>query len=66
MIKAKYETLNEEEVWIYLEESYGMSSTNHLRRSDYYFSIVDNGVVIESISFVKSRFDRCIKGIKEG
>lgn len=66
MIKAKYETLNLEEVWIYLEESYGVSSINHLRKSDHYFSIVDNGVVIESISFVKSRFDRCIKGIKEG
>lgn len=66
MIKAKYEALDQEEVWIYLEESYGFSSVNHLRRSDYYFSIVDNGVTIESISFVKNRFNRCINDIKEG
>ena len=66
MIKAKYEALNQEEVWIYLEESYGMSSINHLRRSSHYFSVADNGLIIESLSIVKSRFDRCIEGIKEG
>jgi hypothetical protein len=66
MIKAKYETLNQEEVWIYLEESYGVSSINLLRRSGYYFAISDNGLVIENLSIVKNRFDRCIKGIKEG
>lgn len=66
MIKARYETLDQEEVWIYLEESYGMSSINFLRNSEYYFSISDNGLIIESISIIKSRFDRCIKGIKEG
>ena len=66
MIKAKYETLNQEEVWIYLEESYGLSSINFLRQSEYYFSISDNGRVIENIATVKGRFDRCIKEIKEG
>lgn len=66
MIKAKYETLNQEEVWIYLEKSYGMSSINFLRNSEYYFSISDNGMIIENISIVKSRFNRCIEGIKEG
>jgi hypothetical protein len=66
MIKAKYEALDQEEVWIYLEESYGMSSIDYLRRSEYYFSIADNGMIIESLSIIKSRFDRCINGIKEG
>lgn len=66
MIKAKYEALDQEEVWIYLEESYGFSSVNHLRRSGYYFSISDNGLIIESISVIKSRFNRCINEIKEG
>ena len=59
-------TLNQEEVWIYLEESYGLSSINFLRQSEYYFSIADNGRVIENIATVKGRFDRCIKEIKEG
>lgn len=66
MIKAKYEALNQEEVWIYLEESYGMSSINLLRNSEYYFSISDNGRIIESKSIIKDRFNRCIEGIKEG
>ena len=66
IIKARYEALNQEEVWIYLEEGYSLSSVNSLRRSEYYFSISDNGRVIENMSIVKSRFNRCIEGIKEG
>lgn len=66
MIKAKYEALDQEQVWIYLEESYSVSSINHLRRSEYCFSVADNGLITDSISIIKSRFDRCIKGIKEG
>lgn len=66
IIKARYEALNQEEVWVYLEEGYSLSSVNSLRRSEYYFSIADNGRVIENIAIVKGRFDRCIKEIKEG
>lgn len=66
MIKARYETLSKEQVWIYLEESYGLSSIDFLRKSEYYFSISDNGQVIENMSIVRGRFDRCIEGIKEG
>lgn len=66
IIKARYETLNQEEVWIYLDDSSFISSVNSLRKSEYYFSISDNGRVIENMSIVKSRFNRCIEGIKEG
>jgi hypothetical protein len=66
IIKARYETLNQEEVWIYLDDSSFVSSVNSLRKSEYYFSISDNGRVIENMSIVKSRFNRCIEGIKEG
>lgn len=66
MVKAKYETLNVEEVWIYLEGSSFIGSVNSLRNSEYYFSISDNGRVMENLTIIKKRFRRCIEGIKEG
>lgn len=66
VIKARYETLNQEEVWIYFEDSTFIGSVNSLRKSKYYFSICDNGKVIENLTIIKKRFDRCIEGIKEG
>ena len=66
MIKAKYETLHLDEVWIYLDDSSFVSSVNSLRRSEYYFSISDNGRVIENLTIIRKRFNRCIEGIKEG
>lgn len=66
VIRAKYETLNVEEVWIYLEGSSFIGSINSLRNSEYYFSISDNGRVMENLTIIKKRFNRCIEGIKEG
>lgn len=66
LIKAKYETINVDVAWVYIEGGSFIGSMNSLRNSEYYFSFSDNGAVRENINIIKKRFDRCIEEIKEG
>jgi hypothetical protein len=66
IIKARYETLEEEEVWVYLDDSSFVSSVNAMKRSDNCFSMATTYMEASPLATIRYKFDKIIKEIEEG
>lgn len=66
MIKARYETLEEEEVWIYLDDSSFLSSVNTMKRSENCFSMETTDTEATPLATIRYKFNKIIKEIEEG
>lgn len=66
LVKARWETLDQEEVWVYLDEGSCIGSANSLKLKDnsFFMDATDwEGITLKSLKY---RFDNCMKAIKEG
>lgn len=66
LVKARWENLDQEGVEVYLDEGSCIGSANSLKLKDNSFFMEATECESITLKFLKYKFDRCMKAIKEG